>query len=133
MLRVSRAVVFVVALATLSHAQSTNASLTGRVADPSKALIAAAKIAVISDATNAQYATLTSASGEYYLTNLPPGPYRIEIEKPGFKKLVKPDVILHVQDALALDFEMVLGDASQTITVEAGAPLVNTESGAVST
>src|SRR5262249_35858288 len=100
---------------------------------PSKAVIADAKIAAVSAGTNARYATLTSASGEYYLTNLPPGPYRIEIEKPGFKKLIKPDVILHVQDALALDFEMALGDASQTITVEAGAPLVNNESGAVST
>src|SRR4029077_492325 len=55
------------------------------------------------------------------------------IEKPGFKKLIKPDVILHVQDALEIDFEMTLGAASDTVTVEAGAPLVNTESGTVNT
>src|SRR5262249_47197112 len=62
-----------------------------------------------------------------------PGLYRIEIEKPGFKKLIKPDVILHVQDALEIDFEMTLGSVSETITVEGGAPLVNSESGTVST
>jgi len=63
----------------------------------------------------------------------PPGLYQIEIEKPGFKKLIKPDVILHVQDALAIDFEMTVGSASETITVESGAPLVDIESATVST
>ena len=63
----------------------------------------------------------------------PPGCYQIEIEKPGFKKLVKPDVTLHVQDAIKLTFGLTLGSASETITVESGAPLLNTESGTVST
>jgi TonB dependent receptor/Carboxypeptidase regulatory-like domain len=75
----------------------------------------------------------TNGSGEYYLTNLPPGSYRLEIEKTGFKKLIKPDVILHVQDALEIDFQMTLGSASESITVGAGAPLVDAESGTVST
>ena len=77
--------------------------------------------------------TTTNGSGEYYLANLAPAVYRIEIEKPGFKRLVKPDLVLHVQDALKLDFEMTLGDISETVTVEGGAPLVNTESATAST
>src|ERR1700739_4292520 len=92
------------------RAQSTNASLTGRVTDPSKASIADAKVAAVSAATNVRYETTTNNSGEYYLPNLPPSLYRIEIEKPGFKKLIKPDVILHVQDALELNFQMTVGD-----------------------
>jgi hypothetical protein len=76
---------------------------------------------------------MSNGSGEYYLTNLPPGPYRLEIEKAGFKKLIKPDVVLHVQDALAMDFEMTVGSALETIKVEAGAPLVNTTDATVST
>ena len=115
------------------RAQSTNASLTGCVTDPSKAFIADAKIAAISSATNFRYGGTTNTSGEYYLANLPPGPYQIEIEKPGFKKLIKPDVILHVQDALKIDFEMTIGSASESVTVEAGSPLLNTESATVST
>jgi hypothetical protein len=130
--RVSAVALFVLA-ASLLRAQSTNASLTGRVADPSKALIADVKIAAISAGTNLRYEATTNGSGEYYLANLPPGPYRIEIEKPGFKKLIKPDVLLHVQDALKIDFEMALGASSEAVTVEAGAPLVNTESATVST
>ena len=115
------------------RAQSTNASLTGRVTDPQKALIVDAKVAAISVGTNVRAETMTNGSGEYYLANLAPAVYRIEIEKPGFKRLVKPDLVLHVQDALKLDFEMALGDVSETVTVEAGAPLVNTGSATVST
>ena len=115
------------------RAQSTSASITGRVIDPSKAVIVDAKIAAISSATNVRYEGATNGSGGYYLTNLPPGAYRLEVQKTGFKTLIKPEVILHVQDALDIDFEMTLGSASETITVEAGTPLVNTESGIVST
>jgi Carboxypeptidase regulatory-like domain/TonB dependent receptor len=115
------------------QAQSTNGSITGRITDPSKALVADAKTAAVSTTTRFRYETTTNHSGEYYLTNLPPGAYRLEIEKNGFKKLIKPDVSLHVQDAIELNFELTLGFASETITVEAGAPLLNTESGTVST
>jgi Carboxypeptidase regulatory-like domain len=115
------------------RAQSTNAGLTGRVTDLSKGLIADAKVAAINTATNFHYEATTNTSGEYYLTNLPPGPYRIEIEKPGFKKSIKPDVILHVHDALAIDFEMTVGDVTESITVEAGLLPVDAASATVST
>ena len=71
------------------RAQSTNASLTGRVTDPSKAAIAEARISAINTGTNFQYDTASNSSGEYTLANLPPGTYRIEVEKTGFKKLVR--------------------------------------------
>src|SRR5580693_459028 len=133
-----KALAFIGALAIvlcspILRSQSTNASITGRVTDPSKALIVGANVAAVSSGTSFRYEAVTNASGEYYLTNLPPGTYRIEIEKIGFKKLIKPDVTLHVQDAVELNFELTLGSTSETITVEAGAPLVNTESGTVST
>ena len=115
------------------RAQSTNASLTGRITDPSKAVIADAKIAAINAGTSFRYESTTNSSGEYYMPNLPPGPYRLEVEKTGFKKLIKPRVILHVQDALAIDFEMAVGDITESITAQAGAPLLNTESANVST
>jgi Carboxypeptidase regulatory-like domain/TonB dependent receptor len=123
----------VVLCSPILRAQSTSASITGRVTDPSKALIVGAKVAVISSGTSFRYETATNGSGEYYLTNLPPGSYRIEIEKTDFKKLIKPNVFLHVQDALEINFELTLGLASDSITVEAGAPLLNTSDATVST
>ena len=115
------------------HAQSTSASLAGRVTDPSDAVIVEATITAISDDTNVRRVTTTNAAGEYYLANLPPRQYRVEVEKTGFRTLVRPDVVLHVQDATQLDFELTLGSVSEIVTVDAGAPLVNTTSGAVST
>jgi hypothetical protein len=114
-------------------AQSTNASLTGRATDPSKARIAEARVSAISANTNVHYESKTNDSGEYYLSNLPPGTYRVEVEKSGFKKLIRPSVILHLQDSLEIDFDMTIGSASESVTVEGGAPLINTESAMVST
>lgn len=118
---------------TCVRAQSTDASLTGRVTDTAKALIIDAKVAAICEATNVRYETATNSSGEYHLGNLRPDVYRIEIEKTGFKKLIKPSIVFHVQDSLEIDFEMMVGPVSETVTVEPGAPFVNTESGTVST
>src|SRR5690348_6797065 len=125
--------VFLVWLGPILRSQSINASIAGRITDPAKAVVANAAVTAVSTETNLRYTTTTSLSGEYQLANLPLGTYRIEVVKPGFSKSVKPDVILHVQDALEIDFEMTLGAASETITVSAGAPLVNTESATAST
>src|SRR5215469_10976099 len=90
------------------HAQSSNASLTGRVTDSTRAVIAEAKVIVINTGTGVRYQGITNETGNYYVTNLPPGSYRIEVEKVGFKAVIKSDLILHVQDVLEVNFEMVL-------------------------
>ena len=115
------------------QAQSTNASLSGRVTDPSKARVAGARVSAINVATNIRQEVTTNTSGEYYLLNLAPGTYVIEVEKPGFQKLIRPNVILHVQGALDIDFEMPVGSTSESITVEGGAPPLNISDATVST
>ena len=99
-------VLFFASCSGVLRAQSTNASIAGRVIDPSKAVIVDAKVASINAGTNVRYEGATNDSGEYYLASPPPGSYRIEIGKTGFKTLIKPDVVLHVQDAVEIDFEM---------------------------
>src|SRR5215469_14547050 len=132
-LRSFLSVVCLVAFTGVLCAQSTNASLSGRVTDASKARIAGARIAAISSATNLRDETTTNATGEYDLPSLLPDTYRIEVEKNGFKKLVRLDVTLHVQDTVKIDFAMAIGSASETIRVEGGAPLLNTSDATVST
>jgi hypothetical protein len=114
-------------------AQSTNASLTGRITDSSKSVVPDAKVIVINTGTRIRYETVTNQTGSYYVTNLLPGTYRIEIEKLGFKVVIKADLILHVQDSVEVNFEMVLGSASESVTVRGGAPLLDTESSAIGT
>src|SRR5579864_1286368 len=104
------------------QSQSTNASLTGRVTDPNKAVITAATVTVINTGTGIHYPGLTNETGTYYVSNLPPGRYRLEIEKLGFKAVIQSGVILHVQDALEVNFEMTLGSASESVTVEGVSP-----------
>jgi hypothetical protein len=115
------------------RAQSTNASVTGYITDPTKAVIAGAKVIVINVGTNIRYEATTNNAGSYDVTNLPPGPYRIEVEKPGFKTVVKSDLVLHVQNTAAVNFEMAIGSASEIVTVTAGGLVINTTDATVST
>jgi len=113
--------------------QSPNASISGVVLDPDKKSIAEAEILVVNDYTRVQYEAKTNAEGFFAVTNLPPGQYRIQVSKVGFKAIIKPDIVIHVEDALAINFTLPIGASSVVVTVEGGAPLVNTESAAVST
>jgi hypothetical protein len=127
------AVLIVLSFARVLHPQSTSASLLGRITDSSKAIVPNTKVIVINMGTRVHYETVTNETGSYYVTNLPPGTYRIEVEKLGFKAVIKSELILHVQDALEVNFEMVPGSASESVTVRGGAPPIDTESSTVGT
>ncbi|MGH7489661.1 MAG: carboxypeptidase-like regulatory domain-containing protein, partial [bacterium] len=114
-------------------AQSPNGVINGLVGDPSNRVIVGADVVVANDVTGVQYTTKTNGEGIYVVPNLPPGPYRLQVSKVGFKTLIKPDIVLNVQDALSINFTLPVGALYETMTVEGGAPLVNTESAAVST
>src|SRR5215469_1729230 len=115
------------------RAQTTNGSITGRVTDPSKASVPDAKVAAVNTGTNFRHETATNGAGEYTLANLPPGVYRIEVERSGFKKMIRADLTLHVQDTLEINFEMSLGSATEAITVGADVLPIDSVSGTVST
>lgn len=125
--------VAVVLITGAALGQSPNGTISGLVLDPSGRTIAGADILVVNDATGVKYPGSTNGEGIYAVPNLPPGPYRIQVSRIGFKTLIKPDVVLNVQSAVAINFTLPVGAVSETLTVEAGAPLVNTESATVST
>jgi outer membrane receptor protein involved in Fe transport len=116
-----------------SRAQSPTAVVNGQVRDTSGAAIPNATVEIINDATRVHYSSETNREGIYSVPNLPPGTYHIQVSKTGFKTIVHPDLVLHVQDADAIGFTLPVGATSDTVTVEGGAPLINTESAAVST
>jgi len=122
-----------VSLALPLAAQSPSGTINGLVLDPSNRVIAGADILVMNDLTGVKYFGKTNDDGIYIVPNLPPGPYRLQVSKVGFKTLIKPDIILNIQDALSINFTLPIGAVFDTVTVEGGAPLVNTESAAVST
>jgi len=100
------------------------ATLTGRVTDPSGGVIDGVKVEATNVETNVVFSGETNDEGLYNISNLPPGTYRVIVQKFAFRTVVKPDVELHVQDVIALNFSMELGSLTQSVTVEAGAPLI---------
>ena len=106
-------------ISTVAFAQSTNAAITGVVNDEQKAVIAGVRVTAINTQTGVNTSTLTNNSGQYVLPELPPGSYRIEVDKEGFKGIIEGDVTLHVQDALQMNFHMAIGSISESVTVEA--------------
>jgi hypothetical protein len=114
-------------------AQSPTGSIGGIVFDPDAKSIPGAEIIVVNDLTRVQYETKTNDLGIYAVPNLPPGPYRVQASKVGFKTLIKPDIILNVQDSITINFTLPVGATSIAVTVEGGAPMINTTDASVST
>lgn len=114
-------------------AQSTDATISGIVVDPSGKVIPEAGIEIVNDATGVHYSSETNGSGIYTITVLPPGQYRVQVSRIGFKTLIKPGIVLNVQSAVVLNFTLPLGAASETVTVESGTSSINTSDASVST
>jgi len=117
----------------LALAQSTDATISGVVVDPSGKIIIDADIEILNEETGVHYSGKTNDSGIYTVPILPPGQYRVQVSRIGFKTLIKPGIVLNVQSAVVLNFTLPLGAASESVTVEAGASLINTTSASVST
>src|SRR5713226_3669124 len=111
----------------------TNAAVSGLVTDPQGRAVVNTAIVLTNVNTGVAYQTKTNGEGIYRVNGLQPGIYRANVSKDGFKSIVKADIEFHVQDQLSINFALQLGSVMETITVEAGAPLVNTTDAAVST
>jgi len=123
----------IVCITMIAHAQSTDATLSGVVLDPSGKVIPGAKIEILNEATGVHYSGQTNDAGIYAVSILPPGQYRLQVSRDGFKTIIKPGIILTVQSAVVLNFTLPLGAASETVTVNAGESAMNTTDASVST
>lgn len=127
------AILFIVGFCSLSALAQELATLSGRVTDPKGLPVPGVKIQAVNVNTNVVYPTETNEVGLYNIPTLPPGTYRVIVEKQGFVQIIKPGVELHVADIAAINFALQIGSVTQSVTVEAGAPLVNTTDASVST
>jgi len=116
-----------------ARCQTEAAAISGRVADPHGLAVSGAKVSAIHTSTNVTTSTQTNGAGFYNLPSLIPGTYRVIVEKEGFAQIIKPDVQLHVQDNAGINFSLQVGSITQSVTVEGGAPFVNTTDATVST
>src|SRR5713226_1258896 len=114
-------------------AQVETATVSGVITDQSGGIVAGAEVRVTNSDTNITSAGTSNQSGVYLVTGLKPGRYRIKVTKDGFKGIDLTDLILNVQDSVSRNFILQVGSTSESMTVEASALSLNTESAAVST
>src|SRR4051794_20630618 len=98
------------------------ATFTGYVTDPSGLRIPHSRVQATNLGTNVFYLGETNDVGLYRVSDIPIGQYRIVVQKSGFKTVVKQNIELHVQDILALNFQLEVGSVAESVTVEGGAP-----------
>jgi hypothetical protein len=120
-------------LTSFAFSQSTNATISGGVTDSSGNFILDADVDIANDATGVIYSARTNSSGMYLVPILPPGHYHVQVSRQGFKTIIKSDVILNVQSAVALNFVLPVGATSESVTVDAASSTINTTDASVST
>jgi len=102
-------------------------SLSGVVEDPTGAIISGATVVLQNNASKAERSLHSNAAGAFTFAAVPSGDYTLTVQLTGFQKLVRPGIHLNPGDSLSLsDLKMVVGDVSQTVSVEtnvAGLPL----------
>ncbi len=113
------------------RAQVVNATLTGIVTDPTGATVAGAKVTAINAGTNLSHDAVSDSSGTYTIPSLTPGEYRLEVEQPGFKKIVLSGIVLQVAQEARVNVPLQVGQVSESVTVASAAPLVNSENATV--
>jgi hypothetical protein len=113
-------------------AQSDRGTITGTVADPAGAVIASANVEARSTETGAVSPVATSTTGNYTIPNLPAGAYELTVSVPGFKKFIRPGLIIQAAQTIRVDAVMEVGNATESVTVNDEAPLLKTESGELS-
>ncbi len=109
------------------------ATLTGYLTDPNGLRVPNVTVQLTNVDTNIKYSGETNYEGLYRVSSIPTGTYRVVVQKPGFKTIAKQGVELHIQDVIALNFQLEIGSVAETVTVEEGASMINTTSAAVST
>jgi hypothetical protein len=120
-------------VANFTWAQSETATVSGQVVDPSGLNITGAQVKLVDIDRDTGTSATTNKSGLYTFPSVRPGRYRMEVVAAGFKVVNVTGVTVNVQDHLEQNFKLVVGSVSESITVEGGAPLVDTESATVST
>ena len=113
--------------------QAVNGTISGTVTDPSGGAIANATVQVTNTATQVVRTVTTNAQGRYSVPELIVGTYDVRVAATGFQSSVQANVPLSVGAERVVDITMKIGEAQQTVTVEAQAAQVDTASSAVST
>ena len=110
----------------------TTGTISGLVLDSSGAGVPDAKLTATLVQQNTSRTTRSNGEGLYIFNAMPPGDYRLEVEKSGFQRLIRSDITVAINQNLRADLTLRVGDLAQSVEVTTAAPLVDTRSPALS-
>ena len=115
--------------ALTAHSQQVTGSISGSVRDTTDASVAAASLSLISVATGAARRLLTDETGNFVISSVDPGEYRLTVRAPGFKTFERKGVILSASERLSVGvLSLELGSVEERVTVTAEGAAVQTVS-----
>jgi len=132
-MQVLRFCVTCLALTFVVCAQSDRGVITGTVADQAGALIPNARVVATNAGTGVQFTTETTQTGNYTIPSLPSGNYEVSVEVTGFRKYQQTGITVQVAQTARIDIVMQVGSTTESVTITADAPLLQTENAAQST
>jgi Carboxypeptidase regulatory-like domain/TonB dependent receptor len=138
--RSSKLIIFVVILAALTltagqaygQSQAITATLSGTVLDPTGHTISGAKITLVSPERGISRTYVTTDTGLYSFTLLPPATYRLQVEAPGFKHYRQDGIELIPGQTAEQNVGLLVGAVSENIEVTSQVPLMNAENANIS-
>src|ERR1041384_2565822 len=101
--------------------------LVGSVTDPSGGGVVGASVTVTDQARNTTYRGVTNENGQYTVTNLEPGTYKVSVERSGFQSATVTDIPLNVNQTARVDIRLNVGEVATSVNVEATTPVVQSE------
>ena len=107
------------------RAQTTSAEVTGTVSDGSGAVVSQASVTVIDRDTGVKRQAESNNSGNYSIPLLSPGTYSISAQKQGFRTATRTEVSLQVAQVARVDFQLELGNVTESVEVTGQAPLLD--------
>ncbi len=122
-----RLALLIVLFPSLLLAQKDTASLTGQVLDSGGAAVPTATIDAVNTETNLTYHASVSGTGEWTISPVRIGSYRVTVIAPGFKKAELGPIVLNVQQRQRLDVSLEPGAVNETVEVKETAPLLESD------
>ena len=121
----------VLLLTSAVPAQKTSGQINGSVLDQQGAAVPAASVKVTQVDTGLKRTVMTSDDGNFSVTDLPIGTYRVAVSKTGFKETVAQNVTVNVSTVTRQDFSLEIGAIGEVVTIQSSDIQVETETGAI--
>ncbi len=115
------------AMGTVGLAQNSTGRIAGTVHDPSGADVPGAKVRVLNQDTGLSRIVDTNDLGEFSFSSLPVGNYSVDVGAKGFRQEIQKDINVQILQVRTLTFTLELGTASETVSVNTNAPLLDTQ------